>query len=66
MERPARKLKYLYISTLMKRRYFSSPQHYAHIGAEETFKGLVDLIKMKAIYWHDETMAVSYTHLATS
>ena len=26
------------------------------IGAEETFKGLVDLIKMKAIYWHDETM----------
>ena len=25
------------------------------IGAEESFKGLVDLIKMKAIYWHDET-----------
>ena len=31
------------------------------IGAEETFKGLVDLIKMKAIYWHDETMGADYT-----
>ena len=30
------------------------------IGAEETFKGLVDLIKMKAIYWHDETMGADY------
>ena len=26
------------------------------IGAEENFKGVVDLIKMKAILWHDETM----------
>ena len=26
------------------------------IGAEETFKGVVDLIKMKAILWHDETL----------
>ena len=26
------------------------------IGAEETFKGVVDLVKMKAILWHDETM----------
>ena len=31
------------------------------IGAEENFKGLVDLIKMKAIYWHDETMGADYT-----
>ena len=31
------------------------------IGAEETFKGLVDLIKMKAISWHDETMGADYT-----
>ena len=30
------------------------------IGSEETFKGLVDLIKMKAIYWHDETMGAEY------
>ena len=30
------------------------------IGAEETFKGLVDLIKMKAILWHDETMGADY------
>ncbi|MCH5248168.1 MAG: elongation factor G [Muribaculaceae bacterium] len=31
------------------------------IGAEETFKGVVDLIKMKAIFWHDETMGADYT-----
>ena len=30
------------------------------IGAEENFRGLVDLIKMKAIYWHDETMGADY------
>ncbi len=31
------------------------------IGAEENFKGLVDLIKMKAIYWHDESMGADYS-----
>ena len=31
------------------------------IGAEETFKGLVDLITMKAIFWHDETMGAEYS-----
>ena len=30
------------------------------IGAEENFKGVVDLIKMKAILWHDETMGADY------
>ncbi len=30
------------------------------IGAEETFKGVVDLIKMKAIVWNDETMGAEY------
>ncbi len=30
------------------------------IGAEEDFKGVVDLIKMKAILWHDETMGAEY------
>jgi elongation factor G len=30
------------------------------IGAEETFKGVIDLIKMKAILWHDETMGAQY------
>ena len=30
------------------------------IGAEENFKGLVDLVKMKAIFWHDETMGADY------
>ena len=30
------------------------------IGAEENFKGVVDLIKMKAILWHDESMGAEY------
>ena len=30
------------------------------IGAEENFKGVIDLIKMKAILWHDETMGAEY------
>ena len=31
------------------------------IGAEETFKGVVDLITMEALVWHDETMGAEYT-----
>lgn len=30
------------------------------IGAEEHFRGIVDLISMKAMYWHDETMGADY------
>src|SRR6202012_893570 len=30
------------------------------IGAEAGFKGVVDLIEMKAILWHDETMGAKY------
>ena len=30
------------------------------IGAEETFKGLVDLVKMKALYWPDEKQGADY------
>ena len=31
------------------------------IGAEESFKGVVDLIMMKAIFWHDESMGADYS-----
>ncbi|MDE6559090.1 MAG: elongation factor G, partial [Muribaculaceae bacterium] len=31
------------------------------IGAEESFKGVVDLITMKAIFWHDESMGAEYS-----
>ncbi|MDE7380563.1 MAG: elongation factor G [Muribaculaceae bacterium] len=31
------------------------------IGAEETFKGVVDLVTMKAIFWHDESMGAEYS-----
>jgi elongation factor G len=30
------------------------------IGAEENFKGVVDLIRMKAIYWNEEDQGLSY------
>ena len=30
------------------------------IGAEENFKGVVDLIRMKAILWNDESMGAEY------
>ena len=30
------------------------------IGAEDSFKGVVDLLRMKAIYWHDETQGMTY------
>ena len=31
------------------------------IGAEEKFKGVIDLVTMKAILWHDETMGAEYS-----
>jgi elongation factor G len=31
------------------------------IGAEAKFKGVVDLIEMKAILWHDETMGAEFS-----
>ena len=31
------------------------------IGAEANFKGVIDLIEMKAIVWHDETMGAEYS-----
>ncbi|MCJ7556847.1 MAG: elongation factor G [Gammaproteobacteria bacterium] len=30
------------------------------IGAEETFKGVVDLVKMKAIYWNEENQGMTF------
>ena len=30
------------------------------IGAEENFKGIVDLIRMKSIIWHDESLGAEY------
>ena len=31
------------------------------VGAEANFKGVVDLVEMKAILWHDETMGAEYS-----
>ncbi|BBP42706.1 elongation factor G [Thiosulfativibrio zosterae] len=32
------------------------------IGAEETFRGVVDLVKMQAIYWEEENMGMQYRY----
>ncbi|WPY00446.1 Elongation factor G [Candidatus Trichorickettsia mobilis] len=32
------------------------------VGIEESFKGVVDLIKMKAIIWKDETLGAEYSY----
>jgi elongation factor G len=34
------------------------------IGAEEDFKGVVDLVKMKAIYWNEEDMGTTFEEKA--
>ena len=31
------------------------------IGAEEKFAGIVDLVRMKALFWHDESMGADYS-----
>ncbi|MCL6101815.1 MAG: elongation factor G [Bacteroidetes bacterium] len=31
------------------------------IGAEERFKGVIDLVAMKSVVWHDETMGADYS-----
>jgi len=31
------------------------------IGAEEKFRGIVDLVTMKSLYWHDESMGADYS-----
>ena len=31
------------------------------IGAEENFKGVIDLVRMKALYWPNESMGADYT-----
>ena len=33
-----------------------------NIGAEETFKGVVDLLKMKAINWNDSDLGMTFTY----
>jgi elongation factor G len=32
------------------------------IGAEENFEGVVDLVRMKAIYWNDETQGTTFEY----
>ncbi len=32
-----------------------------NIGAEDEFKGIVDLLRMKAIYWNEDDMGMTYT-----
>jgi len=33
------------------------------VGAEDQFKGVVDLVRMKALIWHDETLGAEYDEI---
>ena len=35
-----------------------------NIGAEENFKGVVDLVKMKAIFWNEDDQGLTIWFLA--
>jgi elongation factor G len=52
---------FLRVITQIKSRLGSNPVPIQiPIGAEEKFKGVVDLIRMKAIYWNEEDKGVTY------
>ena len=45
----------------IKRRLGGNPVPIQYpIGAEDSFEGVVDLVRMKAIYWDDETKGASF------
>ncbi|HMV48805.1 MAG TPA: elongation factor G [Blastocatellia bacterium] len=49
------------VQTIKDRLYANPVPIQMPIGAEDQFKGCVDLIAMKALYWKDETMGADYT-----
>ncbi len=52
---------FLYVVEQIKKRLGSKPvPMQLPIGAEESFEGVVDLIKMKAIHWNPDDMGVTY------
>ncbi|KTD33494.1 elongation factor G [Legionella nautarum] len=54
---------FLRVVTQIKQRLGSNPVVLQlPIGAEETFKGVIDLIKMKAIHWDEESKGMSFTY----
>lgn len=54
---------FLRVVDQIKKRLGSSPVPVQlPIGSEDDFKGVVDLVKMKAIYWDDETKGMSFEY----
>ncbi|MEJ2515887.1 MAG: elongation factor G [Gammaproteobacteria bacterium] len=52
---------FLRVVKQMKERLQASPVPIQlPIGAEDQFKGVIDLVKMKAIYWNDETQGMTF------
>ena len=43
-----------------KERLKANPILLHDIGAEENFKGVVDLIKMKVIFWNEDDMGMTF------
>jgi len=50
------------VDTIVKRLGANPVPVQLAIGAEETFCGVVDLVKMKAIYWEDENMGMKHRY----
>lgn len=54
---------FLRVVTQIKQRLGSCPVVVQlPIGAEETYKGVVDLVKMKAIYWDEENKGMTFSY----
>ncbi len=54
---------FLRVVTQIKQRLGSNPVVVQlPIGAEEMFKGVIDLIKMKAIYWDEESKGMTFNY----
>jgi len=52
---------FLRVVDQLKRRLGANPvPMQVAIGAEEEFEGVIDLVKMKAIYWEEENMGVTF------
>ncbi len=48
------------IKTMSEKLHANAIPVHCPIGAEAEFKGMVDLVKMKALYFHDETLGADW------
>jgi elongation factor G len=59
MDRPGADFNHA-VDTIRERLYAKPVPIQMPIGAEDQFKGVIDLVEMKSILWNDETMGAAY------